>query len=188
MTSISVRALGDEDWQIYRDVRLAALEDSPDAFAASAKQEKQFDEDFWRQRMSRSRRLVAEQDGEPVGVVSVGDIVDEEDLNEDGDSQEVVAELFGLWVSPALRGQGLAWKLVEAGVERAKQESRSHIVYWVGVDNGRGVAFASSFGFRPTDARRTMRPQDASDDEDDDNLEMAMIYPLAADPGTIDVG
>lgn len=185
MTEISVRALGDDDWQVYRDIRLAALEESPDAFAASHKREKQFDETFWRTRMSRSRRLVAEVDGAPVGVVSVGDVIDEEDIDQDGDTSEAVAELFGLWVTPNLRGKGVAWQLVAAGVNRAREESLDHVVYWVGIDNGRGVAFASSFGFRPTDARRPMKAEEASDDEDDDNLEMAMIFPLGGDPGAV---
>ena len=185
MTAISVRALGDEDWQVYRDIRLAALKESPDAFAAKADQEQQLDETFWRERMSRSRRLVAESEGRPVGVVSVGDVVDTDDLDEDGDTDEVAAELFGLWVTPDLRGQGVAWKLVQAGVEQARSEERDHVVYWVGTDNGGAVAFASSFGFRPTDSRRPMRPQDASDDEDDDNLEMAMVFPLGSDPGAV---
>ncbi|BDZ56703.1 ribosomal protein S18 acetylase RimI-like enzyme [Barrientosiimonas humi] len=185
MTAITVRVLGDDDWQIYRDIRLAALEESPDAFAASREQEQSFDEDFWRQRMGRSRRLVAERDSKPVGVVSVGDVIDTEDVDEDGDDTEVVAEIFGLWVTPDLRGKGVAWQLVEAGVQQARAEQRDHVVYWVGTDNGRAVAFASSYGFRPTDARRPMRAQDASDDEDDDNLEMAMVYPLGGDPGAV---
>lgn len=185
MTAITVRVLGDDDWQIYRDIRLAALEESPDAFAASREQEQSFDEDFWRQRVGRSRRLVAERDSKPVGVVSVGDVIDTEDVDEDGDDTEVVAEIFGLWVTPDLRGKGVAWQLVEAGVQQARAEQRDHVVYWVGTDNGRAVAFASSYGFRPTDARRPMRTQDASDDEDDDNLEMAMVYPLGGDPGAV---
>ncbi|YAL83767.1 N-acetyltransferase family protein [Dermacoccaceae bacterium W4C1] len=183
MTAITVRALGDDDWQVYRDIRLTALQDSPEAFAASHQTEQEFDEQFWRQRMARSRRLVAEQEGRLVGVVSVGTIVDTEDLDENGNATEVLGELFGLWVDPALRGQGVAWKLVQAGVDQARHEERSHVAYWVGVDNGRGVAFASSFGFRPTDARRPMKVEDASDDEDDENLEMAMIFPLGGDPG-----
>ncbi|MDE9365002.1 GNAT family N-acetyltransferase [Luteipulveratus sp. YIM 133132] len=175
MTAITVRALGDGDWQVYRDIRLEALKESPDAFAASADQEQGFDEDLWRKRVTRSRRLVAEQDGAPVGVVSVGSV----------DEQERVVQLFGLWVSPQLRGQGVAWKLVEAGVENARQDEQKYVLYWVGTDNGRAVAFASSFGFRPTDSRRPMREQDASDDEDDDNLEMAMVFPLGSDPGAV---
>ncbi|TWP34713.1 GNAT family N-acetyltransferase [Leekyejoonella antrihumi] len=174
MTDITVRALGDEDWQVYRDVRLAALAESPDAFAAKAAHEQAFEEELWRKRIARSRRLVAEQDDKVVGVVSVG---------HKGSQDERVSELFGLWVMPELRGKGVAWRLVEAGVDQARSDSYDFVLYWVGTDNGRAVAFASSFGFRPTDTRRPMKnPEgDRSDGNGDD--EMAMVYPLGDDPG-----
>lgn len=183
MSDITVRALGEQDWQIYRDVRLAALSDSPDAFAASAAQERAFDDAFWRRRVVRSRRLIAEHGDDVVGVVSVGRPTEEDPR---------VCELFGLWVRPDLRGQGVAWKLVQAGVDQAGSDSFSFVVYWVGTDNGRGVAFASSFGFRPTDARRPMQvsgvPDGAADEQQDDpeiEDEMGMVYSLGGDPGAV---
>ncbi|WP_265443381.1 GNAT family N-acetyltransferase [Flexivirga meconopsidis] len=174
MTDISVRALGEEEWQVYRDVRLAALREAPDAFAASASQEEKFDEDFWRKRMGRSRRLVAEADDQVVGVVSVGRRPSDD---------ERISELFGLWVTPDLRGKGVAWKLVDAGVKQARDDKYDFVLYWVGTDNGRAVAFASSFGFRPTDGRRPMTSTPPEGEEPED--EMAMIYPLGDDPGAV---
>ena len=38
MSEITVRALGEEDWQEFRDIRLTALLDSPGAFVATAAQ------------------------------------------------------------------------------------------------------------------------------------------------------
>lgn len=174
MTEITVRALGDEDWSVYRDIRLAALKDSPEAFAATLEREQQYDEEMWHRRMNRSRRMVAEQDGRPVGVASVKSLTIDE---------RPVGELFGLWVAPELRGKGVAWKLVDAGVRQARQDGQAYITYWVGTDNARGVAFASSYGFRPTDARRPMAEQDAEDG--DDNTEMAMVYPLGDAVGEV---
>jgi len=121
--------------------------------------------------MRRSRRLVAERDGSPLGVVSLGQA--DPDLAYTG-------ELFGLWVAPEARGTGVAWKLVEAGADQALRDGHSHLGYWVGTDNGRAVAFASSFGFRPTDTRRPMRLTDGTDGAE----EMAMILPLGLDPGS----
>ena len=72
MSDITVRALGEDEWEQYRSVRLNALEESPEAFVATVDEERAYDEDFWRTRMRRSQRLVAEQEGEPVGVASVG--------------------------------------------------------------------------------------------------------------------
>ena len=174
MTDVTVRALGEDDWSAFRAIRLAALVDSPDAFAASLEEEESYDEEFWRLRLRRSVRLLAEggsSDDEPtrLGVVSLG-----EGKDEDGR----VAEIFGLWVAPPARGTGVATKLVEASAQRARQDGRSHVSYWVGTDNGRAVAFASGIGFRPTDFRRPMRV--ASDNGEE---EIAMVLPLGDDRG-----
>ncbi len=59
MSEVTVRALEGDDWQTYQQIRLAALQDAPEAFASSYEQEAAYDEDFWRLRMSRSTRLVA---------------------------------------------------------------------------------------------------------------------------------
>lgn len=187
MTDVRVRTLGEEDWQEFRAIRLAALRDSPDAFAADADDEEEFEEDFWRLRMRRSVRIVALHiDGEavdtgrPVGVVSLGEGKDEEGR---------VAEIFGLWVAPDARGTGVATKLVEASADRARHDGRTHVSYWVGTDNGRAVAFASGIGFRPTDFRRPMRVTSGAgeSDSDVDEEEIAMVLPLGEDRGRPDV-
>lgn len=168
MAEITVRALTEDEWADFRSVRLAALQESPDAFVASYEEEAAFDEDFWRLRIRRSRRLIAEQDGEAVGVVSVGQ---EANPDADGDPH---AELFGLWVHPSLRGKGVATQLVQAGCEAATSDGNTHLNYWVGTDNGRAVAFASSFGFRPTDRRRPVRVENELDGDE----EAMMVLPL----------
>ena len=183
MTEVTVRSLGEEDWREFKAIRLAALRDSPDAFVASAEDEEGFEEDFWRLRVRRSTRFVAvrldsdgKAEGQPVGVVSLGQGKDEEGR---------VAEIFGLWVAPDARGTGVATKLVEASAERARRDGRTHVSYWVGTDNGRAVAFASGIGFRPTDFRRPMRvtPGDGEDDEE----EIAMVLALGDDRARPDV-
>lgn len=168
MSEITVRALTEDDWDQYRSIRLAALEESPEAFVASRAEEEAYDENFWRVRMKRSRRLLAESDGRPVGVASVGDVSSE---------TPQVAQLFGLWVRPSSRGTGVATKLVNEGAAQARQLGKTHLTYWVGTDNGRAVAFASGFGFRPTDSRRPMRVKSDEDGEE----EIAMVLPLGED-------
>ena len=169
MSEISVRPLGEEDWQRYRDTRLTALRESPEAFVATADEESGFGEDVWRSRMTRSARLLAERDGEPVGIVSVG---------RSSDDNPNTSELFGLWVSPEARGSGVATALVRAGAHLARDEGKTQLAYWVGTDNGRAVAFASGFGFRPTAERRPMRVK--SEDGED---EIAMVLALGGDRG-----
>jgi ribosomal protein S18 acetylase RimI-like enzyme len=170
MSEITVRALGEDEWEQYRAVRLSALEESPAAFVASADEEGGFEEDLWRSRMRRSQRLLAEADGEVVGVASLGQATGDPDN---------VAELFGLWVAPGARGTGVATQLVRAGAAAARTAGRSHLALWVSIENGRAVAFASGFGFRPTDSRRPMRVQPNGGGED----EIAMVLPLGEDRG-----
>ena len=172
MTDITVRALGVDDWEQYRSVRLTALHDSPEAFVATHDEEQAEPEEFWRARMERSTRLLAERDGRPVGIASVG-LVD--------DDQPEASQLFGLWVHPEARGSGVATALVRAGARTAAESGKRQLLYWVGTDNGRAVAFASGFGFRPTAQRRPMRVVSEADGEE----ELAMTLPLAGDRGGI---
>ena len=176
MNDVNVRPLGEEDWQELRAIRLEALAESPDAFAANLAEEEAYDEDFWKLRLRRSTRLVAEAGGARVGVVSLGEGGESGESKGDGGA---VAEIFGLWVRPDARGTGVATKLVEASASRASQDGRTHVAYWVGTDNGRAVAFASGIGFRPTDFRRPMRVVN----EDDGEEEIAMVLPLGRDRG-----
>jgi len=167
MSEVTVRALDGDDWNTYRELRLAALQDAPDAFASSYQDEQGYDEAFWRLRMGWSARLVAELDGEFVGIVSVGQA-----------SEHDVAELFGMWVVPDYRGKGVAWKLTQAAGEHARGEGQRALKLWVATDNGRAVAFFSSAGFRPADERRAMT-------NDADVEELAMVLPLGDDPGWV---
>jgi predicted GNAT family acetyltransferase len=168
MGDIDVRVLSEDDWQAFRAVRLAALKESPEAFVASYDEEAGYDEARWRQRMLKSKRLLATVGDDVVGVASVGQ----------SSEKPSAAELFGLWVTPVARGTGVATALVQAGADVALADGRSHLAYWVGTDNGRAVAFASGFGFRPGDSRRPVRVRNGSDDE-----EIVMVIALGADRG-----
>jgi ribosomal protein S18 acetylase RimI-like enzyme len=165
MTDLTVRALEGDDWQAFKQIRLAALQDAPDAFASSYEDEKDYDEEFWRLRLSRSSRLLACLEDEPVGIVSVG-----------RSAEDDVAELFGMWVVPAQRGRGVAWQLTEAAANHAREQGHRAIRLWVSTDNGRAVAFFSSYGFRPGNERRPMT-------NDPGTEELAMLLPLGVDPG-----
>ncbi|MBC7638703.1 MAG: GNAT family N-acetyltransferase [Rhodoferax sp.] len=173
MSDVTVRALGPEDWQAYRELRLRALAEAPTAFTNTTEQEQGFDEALWRARMTRSTRLLASADdtaegGAAVGIVSVGQ------------AEPDVAELFGMWVVPSSRGAGVAWRLMEAATEHARVQGRRALQAWVSTDNGRAVAFFSSYGFRPSDQRRPMT-NDAS------LQELAMVLPIGDDSGWVPV-
>ena len=105
MNDIRVRVLDQDEWATYRDVRLRALRESPEAFVASAEEEEALEDQYWKDRMVRSRRILAQDGDEVVGVVSVGT----------GHRTNIpgAGELFGLWVEPPRRGSGVARRLME---------------------------------------------------------------------------
>ncbi len=166
MTSATVRTLGGEDWRSYRQLRLAALHEAPEAFVNSYEDEIAYDEAFWRVRMAKSTRLVAELGSELIGIVSIGAAKNPE-----------LGDLYGLWVSPEHRGTGAAMALVQAAGRQALADGRRAITLWVSTDNGTAVAFFSSAGFRPTDDRRSIA-------SDQGGTEICMELPVGADPGS----
>lgn len=164
MSEITVRALERDEWETYKSCRLTALQEAPNAFVADYETEAAYGEDLWKERMGRATRLVAEKADESVGILS---------LRPNDDIYENGLEAFGLWVAPDERGAGVATTLMDFATAYAAGEGHGSLIYWVGTDNGRAVAFASSYGFRPTEYRRD---PDLTDDEDDE--ELAMVYAL----------
>lgn len=166
-----VRVLNEADWQLYRNLWLEALRESPDSFVTSYDDESQYDEQVWRERMRQELGLIAERNGQAVGVVGL----------RTRDQAPDAGEIHGLWVTPGKRGRRVASGLVQAAAEQAIAEGRKRLYFWVGSDNGPAVAFASTFGFRPTSERRLARPAN----EEDGPEEVAMVLPLVADPTAV---
>ena len=92
MTDVTVRRLGLDDWRTYRDIRLAMLQESPEAFGSRYADAVDFDEQTWRGRLTSCEHHLAELDGRPVGSAGLG-------------WQDGEAHLIGMWVDPACRRQ-----------------------------------------------------------------------------------
>lgn len=168
MSTTTVRSIGPEEWEQYRALRLEALRESPEAFVADYETETEYDESLWRERMKRSTRLLAEVDGQPVGIVSV---------RPNDEMFDDAAELFGLWVRPEHRSTVIAADLALAGANWAREQGKRHMLMWVGTENARMVGFASSYGFRPTEYRRPVQNQSPEFESEE---ELAMVLALGA--------
>jgi len=171
MSETVVRVLAEHDWDVYRSLRLAGLQDSPEAFVESYAEEVGRSPEWWRRRMRRASRLLVEYGAVPRGIASCAVV--------DGDP--TIAEVFGLWVDPATRQAGLAWSLMEAATKLATTHNWAYLYYWVGTENTRAIAFASNFGFRPSPDRRSARLPRAGFGA----MEIAMVLPVGSDPAAV---
>lgn len=171
MSDISIRVLQEDDWHSYREVRLAALRESPEAFLATYAEEAEQPEQYWRNCVVQAHRLLALRDGEPVGVASVEMI--------EGAPQS--ANFYDLWVTPEARNTGVASRLVQIAIDQAIQDGCTNLYYWVSTENGRAIGFAINAGFRLTSERRTSRIEN----REFGDQEIALVLSLANDPAEV---
>jgi ribosomal protein S18 acetylase RimI-like enzyme len=148
---VVVREVKADEWELLRDVRLAALREAPYAFGSSYEREAPFTEEQWRGRLSaRSVTFFAEVPGagEPAGIAGV--------YEEDG-----TAELVSMWVRPTARGLGAGEALVTAAADWAKARDHDTLYLWVTDTNPAAVGLYQRLGFIPTGERQPL-PSDPS--------------------------
>ena len=114
--AINVRRFAPHEWRLYRDLRLRALIDAPDAFGSTFEREAAREDAEWENRLSVGATahgqlpVVALIDEMPVGLAWCR--LDEQD--------PTVAQIFQVWVSPDYRGQGVGRQLTDAVIAWAR--------------------------------------------------------------------
>ena len=100
----SVRVLGGDDWRAWRDIRLRALRDSPDAFGSTYARELGLTEADWRRRL------------EDPGAVSVLVLDEGRPVGMGGGYPDLPGWLHvvAMWVDPAARRRGVGREVLDA--------------------------------------------------------------------------
>jgi GNAT superfamily N-acetyltransferase len=146
---VEVRDVAEDDWEVLRDVRLAALSEAPYAFGSTHAREVAFTEQQWRDRiLSRGVTFLgflddAGEAGEPAGVSGVYT----------GDS---VADLVSMWVRPSARGRRVGESLIEAAADWAKARGYKTLYLWVTESNAPARRLYERQGFTPTGERQPL--------------------------------
>jgi ribosomal protein S18 acetylase RimI-like enzyme len=140
---VETRVLTPDDWQIWRDLRLAALGEAPHAFGSRlADWTGDGDaEERWRGRLGipRSHNVVAMLEGNGVGMASGVPT-----------SHVGVVELISMWVAPGARGRGVGDVLVRDIERWARSTGARTLRLRVAEDNGRAAALYRRHGFQYT--------------------------------------
>ena len=135
---MDIRLTQTKDWIFLKQVRLAALLDTPTAFGVSYQTAANYSDAQWKERAASVAGpqfwLAIEED---TTVAMIGG----------GLSQAKRYNLIGMWVEPAARGSGLATRLVEAVKSRAIQQGHDCVYLDVSADNARASNFYLKQGF-----------------------------------------
>jgi GNAT superfamily N-acetyltransferase len=127
-----------DDWQVYRDIRLRMLRETPDAYGASYADEAAFPESLWRQRVTHPMLFLALNQEEVVGTATGLPAAD--------GTVEVVA----MYVAPEARGRGCAGLLLDAVAASARQREAHRLLLRVTRGNRAASRCYTRYGFRPT--------------------------------------
>lgn len=151
---IFVRPIASADWPAYREVRLKALKDSPQAFGGTWQQEARLHEQDW------SARAIASESGQSGrGFFAI---------NKDevcglvwcliSDSNPLVANIYALWTAPSVRGQGAGRALMEQCIAWANSKGVRHIGLSVTQDESPAMQLYKSQGFCTVGEPEFLRP------------------------------
>jgi GNAT superfamily N-acetyltransferase len=150
----SIRTLAADEWRRYRDLRLRALADSPDAFGSTLVAEAGRPDAEWARRLASSADirvnlpLVAEIRGQLVGL-AWGRI--------DASNPEVAA-LYQMWVAPPHRDRGVGEKLLEGVIAWAKAQNASSLDLAVTCGDSPARRLYERAGFKPMGSPQPLRP------------------------------
>ncbi len=146
-----MRVLTGDDWRLWRELRLAALAEAPDAFGSRLADWQGEDdrEERWRARLAMpgSHNLVAEVDGRPAGMASgvpTGD--------------PLVRELIAMWVSPKARGAGVGDALVLGVAQWARASGAAELRLAVYERNAAAKRLYERHGFKDIAASSDSEP------------------------------
>ncbi len=136
--AVRVRPVSDGEGGRFRELRMRALHEAPDAFSSSPEREQAYEPAVWEERGHTV--FVAEEDGDWLG--RAGWFVDP-DL-------PAIANVWGVWVDPRARGRGAGRGLVEAVVDAARAAGHRRLELGVTDLPPGAEALYERIGFRRT--------------------------------------
>jgi ribosomal protein S18 acetylase RimI-like enzyme len=152
--AVSVRRFGSDEWPEYREIRLRALADAPDAFGSTHEVERAKPDEHWAERValaasSRSQLLlVAELLGERVGLV----------LGFIDPAVPDIARVYQMWVAPEARGRGCGKVMLDTVLAWARGANARCVTLCVTCGDTPARRLYERAGFTPHGDPEPLRP------------------------------
>jgi RimJ/RimL family protein N-acetyltransferase len=137
----TIDQLEPRDWREFRDIRLRALGDAPDAFSMTLADAEHLTEDGWRRRLSTPDPILVVRDGGTPIAMAGGWVPSEQH------DQMVV---WGMWTAPEARGHGHARSLVAWLLDWASQRDITTVELHVTEGNDAARRLYEQCGFEAT--------------------------------------
>lgn len=144
---MKIRMTEEADWKILKEIRLAALLDTPTAFGVSYQTAIINSDEQWKQRASPTiypKFWLAFQDDKAIGMIGAG--IDKRNQY----------NLIAMWVEPASRGLGIADALVNAVKSDSIDKGFDQVFLDVSPDNLQATRFYRKHGFVFIDEKKSL--------------------------------
>ncbi|MNE50447.1 Mycothiol acetyltransferase [compost metagenome] len=150
---ISIRPVLPHEWPTYRDLRLQALQDSPDAFGSTFAAESQRTDENWAARIA-----AAHASGNDRAFFAVnGDVVCGLVWCKLSAAEPGVADIYQMWVDPAARGLGAGGALLKAALDWATSVAVRRVGLGVTLADSPAMRLYQAHGFQPVGAPEPLR-------------------------------
>ena len=123
-STLTVRRFTSDEWRTYKELRLRALSDSPDAFGSTLAAEQPYSDEQWCARLTRGVAsnadlpLVARVSDRSVGLAWA----------KTDESDQRVVHLYQMWVAANFRRRGAGQMLLNAAIAWAKASNAAAMV------------------------------------------------------------
>lgn len=149
MTSIAIRALEPDEWEVLRDLCIRALMDAPDAFSPTAADAQGRPDAYWVDALRTLTRgghqvFAAWEDGRSLGLVSAT-------------VARGVGHIGAMWVDPACRGLRLGRRLLEVACDALVTRGCARIELSVTEGNEVATRLYQEAGFSLTGEAQPLR-------------------------------
>jgi predicted GNAT family acetyltransferase len=140
---LRISLLTPADWRVLAQVRLTALADSPEAFAANG-DESDWRKADWRRTFQTGLWVMAHLETSPVGLAQ---------MSRNGVEPP---HIESVWTDRAHRRKGVARAMVQWLVDREQQAGADEILVWVIDPNPTALLLYASLGFESTGERQVL--------------------------------
>jgi len=135
---LEIRPLAPDEWLTLRDIRLAALYDSPERFLSTYDRERVYGDDHWRAEFDRGDWYIGFGEAEHLSLLGV---------TRDAETPDDACYLEYLWVDPVHRRRGVALRMIKVVLDRLSADGMQTALLWVLDGNDVAIRVYERAGF-----------------------------------------